>query len=285
MKQALLILLATVAGTYAAASLKVRAGDLSSANYHIPMPLTVAEALAQSWTLTSRPENSLLPSLILYCHESRKACVLYDDTENIAGYQEAFPTDELTDAVYDWGVQGYTKWTPSDDGKVYYATQLYFVTEEYLATSKADRLSSRNASTVLQLDGMWVSGFNGELVKLPKNFEEDENTDFTKQVCSATMGYHYYYKFSKDLVCSAETLFPWFPMAISGRLVSLGVLAYGKMPEQDFDVCERYSRAVTEYIAPAAPECFYDLADSPGILSTHIFFDLDDPSAIQCPSS
>ncbi|XP_049877898.1 uncharacterized protein LOC126375099 [Pectinophora gossypiella] len=278
MKQALLILLATVAGTYASASLKVRFGAPLTKRF-IKMPLTVTEASQTfKWTETPRPENSLLPSLILYCHESRKSCVLFDDTGYIAGYQTAFPTDEYTNNIYDWEVQGFTKWTPSDDGKVYYATQIYFVSEEFMAKSKEERYAARVSNSILQLDGIWVSGFNGKLMKISKTFEDIKSTLFTKQACIPGMGRHYYYNMSESLECSAETMLPWFPLFHGGRLVAVGLVTYGQMPEQSYDVFERPPKLAVKAIVPSGPQCLYNLADNPGLVTSHIYFDVDSPS-------
>lgn len=63
-----------------------------------------------------------------------------------------------------------------------------FLIAEFLATSKEERLATRNDKKTLQQDGIWVTGFNKEIMKISNRSEELSKSNFTKQNCIPWMG-------------------------------------------------------------------------------------------------
>lgn len=46
-------------------------------------------------------------------------------------------------------------------------------------------------------------------------------------------GQHYYYKMSEETVCTADTMFPWFPLYNHGQLIAMGMAVFGHLERVD----------------------------------------------------
>ncbi|XP_028176483.1 uncharacterized protein LOC114364502 [Ostrinia furnacalis] len=262
-------------------------------SYFIHVPQTVADAKNSRWLETPRPDGPL-SSLIMMCPSQNDVvlCALYDDNGDVAGLQIALPTDSYTGAVLDWATQGYTYWTApaNSNGQVrnYWTLQQYFVSEATLKKSKEERRASRVAGRVLQENAVWVTGFNGDLMRISGNANEvtdTATTHFTKQACIILMGRHYYYNMTTATQCRSDTLLPWFPLLDVGtdQLIGMGFTSFGQLPANALvkDYFERPNVSNVKLIVPDGPECLFELADSPGLTTMHIYY-VDSPWLINC---
>ncbi|KAJ2942135.1 hypothetical protein O0L34_g11048 [Tuta absoluta] len=281
MKQLLLVLLSTVAVVLGKASLRVKWGPgAASPDQYISLPVTVNEAKSQSWKQEERVDK-VLPSLVLYCHPSFLVCVFYDDTDNAAGLQIAVPQDDVKDAVWDWKVQGYYKWTPSN-GKSYWTKQQYYVTQEYLNIKASQRVAQRKPDTVLQVGGVWVSGLNGELFEITNKPEPLLSKQYTEQGCFNGMGLHFW-RLNQQSSCGS-TFFPWFLLFSKQRdLIGTGLGCAFKLDPAVLskDFFERPGELALRLIVPRGPQCLYELGRSNNLLSMHVFF-IEEPWKFTC---
>ncbi|KAL4716723.1 hypothetical protein ACJJTC_004842 [Scirpophaga incertulas] len=256
----------------------------------ISLPRTVSEAKNARWVKTPRPDGPL-PSLDLYCPSAsdRLVCTLYDDTHYIAGLQIALPTHLYTDYIMDWETLGYTLWTPpvaNGHPSSYWTLQMYYVNEATLEKSVEERLAYRNKDKTLQEANVWVTGFHKERVAISvdgNKIADSPNSLFTKQACIVLMGRHYYYNMTTLTQCDAESILPWFPLVHSGELIGVGFLSFGKLSPKSIvrDYFERPTRANVEMIIPNGPQCLYELAENPGVVTMHTYF-VDAPWLINC---
>ncbi|KAJ8724089.1 hypothetical protein PYW07_008069 [Mythimna separata] len=255
----------------------------------INLPLSVAATGGKGWKQRTRdnlPEG--YSKLSIFCHPTDyTVCVFFDDTGYIAGLQVAINEADISDSLYDWSVQGFSRWTVDADGKILnlWTTQQYFITPETLATDPAIRVSQRNPNLMLQDHSIVVSGFNGELYRISTNVSDitGPNSDFTEQACIPWMGEHYYYKMKSSLECKADTLFPWFPLVYSHQLIGLGMVTFGKHTVRPGTIewFEKPGRTAVQVIVPRGPQCLYDLADSPGLITMHTYY-IKHPYEVTC---
>ncbi|KAJ2939772.1 hypothetical protein O0L34_g17963 [Tuta absoluta] len=253
--------------------LKVRFGVGGfGTDHYVTLPLTVSEAKDQDWTQEERADKPL-PSLVMYCHSSYIICVMYDDTEYAAGIQVALPANDFQYAQWDWNVQGYIRWNPSN-GRSYWTKQQYFVNEEYLKISASQRVSTRDKSSLLSVGGsVWVSGNRGELFEITKRPDHLLANGFTEQGCIPGMGLHYW-RLNKTSECDAE-MFPWFTLNDRAHdLIGTGLSVPGYLDPKDLekDWFERPPVVAVMAVVPRGPQCVYDLAGKPGFTTIHIFY-------------
>ncbi|KAI5638991.1 hypothetical protein NE865_08443 [Phthorimaea operculella] len=248
-------------------------------DHFVSLPMTLAEAKKQSWTQEERVDI-VLPSLVMYCHETFMICVMYDDTEYAAGLQVAVPANDFQQAQWDWDTQGWLKWIPSNS-KSYWAKHQYFVTEEYLETSAEERVANRDKSSLLSVGGsVWVSGIRAERFEITKR--PDLSKGFTEQACVPGMGHHYW-RLNETTECNSE-MFPWFSVHDNHRdLVAMGLYVPGKLDPKDLpkDWFERAPAWTAKILVPHGPQCLYDLGANPGLLSIHTYY-VSDPWKIVC---
>ncbi|XP_037294170.1 uncharacterized protein LOC115452772 [Manduca sexta] len=255
--------------------------------FFIDIPQTATEAKAQNWQAVDRPQGlKILPQLVLYCYSDHVLCAFYDDTEYVAGLQIGLSDEEFTDAVFDMNVQGYTSWTTTVNGvkKHFWTIQQYFVSEESFQKSKEERLAARNTDKTLQENAVWVTGFNGELLKVSSSAQEiNDNSPFTRQSCIPWMGRHYYYNMTESTECTADGMFPWFPLVDSGELIATGFLTFGKITikQGQRNWFENPPLAIVKLIVPHGPQCMYDLVTKTGAVTMHIYY-IDKPWLIGC---
>ncbi|KOB66789.1 Uncharacterized protein OBRU01_20911, partial [Operophtera brumata] len=168
----------------------------------------------------------------------------------------------IPDDSFDTGLKPdklFVKWTaPASEGEpsmdYWTATQFYVspgltpffynvysaILPEYLEKSKEERLAERDLTRLLQQDGVWLTGTDGELLKVSSS-EEDitEQGLFTKQAC-----------------------IPWMGKTLPTVNVAL------------YSLCEHYYIMLNllQTIVPSGPQCMWDLADSPGVLTIHVYY-------------
>ncbi|CAG4931194.1 unnamed protein product [Parnassius apollo] len=265
---------------------KFSVGIRPGIDFFFPLPRTVYDAKCEGWTLTERPSGHM-PSLVMYCPGERIVCTMFDQDENIAGLQIAVPKDEITDSTLDWPTQGWTKWTTtttSGETTTFWTIQQYFVSKDTLKTIKEERFTVlERARDVLRENAVWVTAFNGELVKISKNAADIKTSIFTRQACIPGMGRHYFYNMTSETPCTSSTLFPWFAIVHSGELVATGLIAQGKLPvkSDQRDWFERPHKLVVKTIVPDGPQCLYDLVEKHGAVTMHIYY-VERPWFIGC---
>ncbi|CAH1637596.1 unnamed protein product [Spodoptera littoralis] len=254
----------------------------------IELPQSNTTALEKSWVQVTRPEGPAgLASLVLWCPPTDyTVCVLIDDTGYIAGLQVALDIEKVTGNIYDMRTQGFTYWTTNMNGetKNYWTTQQYYISPETLATDPAARIAARDPNLMLQDHSIYVSGLNGELYAISTNTSDiAHNSDFTEQACIPGMGDHYYYKMTPELSCTEDNLLPWFPLVHSDQLIGIGMVTYGRhvVSEGATDWFETPTRGVIMAIVPRGPQCMYDMADSPGVITMHTYF-IKHPYEVTC---
>ncbi|XP_041969158.1 uncharacterized protein LOC121726008 [Aricia agestis] len=266
--------------------IKFNVGLRPGTDFFFDVPKTVDAAISEGWSLTQRINTAPYPSLVLYCPADRDLCAYFDDLGYIAGLQIALAQDEFTDAIFDWETQGFTEWvpaTPTGEIKKYWTIQQYFVSEAYLLQSAADREAMRKEGVLLQEDAVWVTGINRAIDRISTSRTDIENSVYTRQACLPWMGRHFYYNMSAETTCTASTMYPWFPLVHSGQLIATGFVVFGKLPiiEGQRDWFERPPRLAVQVIVPRGPQCLYDLVDSVGLLTMHIYY-VENPWTIGC---
>ncbi|CAH2980697.1 unnamed protein product [Chilo suppressalis] len=260
-------------------------------SYFMSVPRTIAEAKNARWVQQPRPDGPM-PELVLYCpsQNDRVLCALFDDTAYVAGLQVALDEAKMTDAPFDWKVQGFTRWTPPPNTQgvveTYQTIQQYFIDEVELAKTPAERITARNADKTIQFNGVWVTGFNGERMRISDRTEDIANTavsHFTKQACIPLMGRHYYYNMTASTACTADSLFPWFPLVHSGELIGMGFIVFGKLEEKAIirDYFERPPVTAVKVIVPDGPECLYEMARDPAMITMHSYY-INTPWLVDC---
>ncbi|XP_072929570.1 uncharacterized protein [Epargyreus clarus] len=269
---------------------KFSVGLFPGRDFFFDIPRKIADAVAHDWTPRERPEtSSSLASLVMYCYDGNYICAMYDpDTEFVAGLQVSLPLNEFTDAKFDWEVQGFKPWTPSVDADAesvtYMIKELYFISEATLMKNKEERLQVVQSDEILTEDAVWVTGFNGDLMKIPTTETGIANSGFTEQACIVWMGRHYYYNMSSATECTSDSILNWFPLVDGGKLIAMGFMVVGVLPEKSGQRFwfERPATLAVKTIVPRGPTCLYDLADDPTVTTMHIYF-IDSPWTIGCP--
>ncbi|KAL0869331.1 hypothetical protein ABMA27_007589 [Loxostege sticticalis] len=262
-------------------------------SFFISIPRTVATAKNSRWVETDRPSGPH-PSLVMYCPSKNDVvvCALFDDNNNIAGLQIALPEDLWTGAVFDKATQGFTYWTAPANShgarRNYWTIQQYFVSGESLSKTKEERMAAHVEGRVLQEKAVWVTAFNGELMKLSGIASEVTDTNstlFTEQACIPLMGRHYFYNMTAETQCTSETILPWFPMVDrrTDQLIASGFMTFGKIPAENLvkNYFERPPRLQVELIVPDGPDCLYELTENYGGITMHIYY-VDSPFLINC---
>ncbi|KAL4716680.1 hypothetical protein ACJJTC_004799 [Scirpophaga incertulas] len=293
----LIALLAVIAVAHGAwqKGLKVRYGTNPlhiGSRYFMEVPQFLSDAKNARWVETPRPNIGVLPELVLYCPSAsdHSMCVFFDDTQYVAGVQVAIAQDAVVSQVLDWEVQGFTKWNPpagsAGNVRTYWATQMFFVNEEFLQISAEERIASRNREKLLQLNYIWVTGFNGEQMAISVHGDEIADSPvslYTKQACASLKGRHYYYNMTEVTECSSDKLLPWFPLVHSNELIGIGFVTMGTVDANRLvkDYFERPSRSDLRNIVTNGPRCLYDMAADTGITTMHTYF-VHNPWFINC---
>ncbi|KAJ8713859.1 hypothetical protein PYW08_007479 [Mythimna loreyi] len=253
------------------------------------LPQSKDSAAKMGWKQTPKPDlHTEFASLELWCPQCNNVCVLFDDTGYVAGLLIAFNMNQYSDALYNWTIQGFKNWITKDksgNSAEYKYTAIYFSSPEYLKTSAEARIASRNPETLLQDKYIYVSGINGKLHPISTDVTQIDNTalsNFTLQACMPSMGDHYYYQMTKELECNDE-LFPFFPLTFAGRLVGMGFVSFGKYETEKgcTNYFEKPSSTAVKIIVPRGPDCLYELANSPGVITMHTYF-IKKPSDMFC---
>uniref|UniRef100_A0A2A4J3P8 Uncharacterized protein n=1 Tax=Heliothis virescens TaxID=7102 RepID=A0A2A4J3P8_HELVI len=291
---ALLCLVAAPALAAYKANLRVRF-DLNplafGSSSFVELPLTVWQAVAKGWTQKTGPTvPSGYEALVLYGPaDDNTVNLYYDDNDWVAGFQIGLDKEQISDAVFDFEIQGFTSWTTTlsnGTSRDYWTITTYFFTPDYLTTDATTRNSSRNTETLIQGGSMAVNGYNGDLYTISADPTVIANTSvsgFTEQACMIWMGHHYYYNMTTSTECVQGNMFPWFPLAYNGVVTGIGFNFFGKYaPRPDnFNYFENPASAAVKLIVPRGPTCLYDLADDPSILTMHIYF-IETPRTALC---
>ncbi|KAJ8716510.1 hypothetical protein PYW07_003137 [Mythimna separata] len=291
----LLTLLSTLVvstlGLYYAPGLKVRfdfacVGIGTKAFIELPQNTTVAAA--SGWVQKTRPDSPVgFETLELWCPSTDyTVCLLFDDTGYVAGMQIAFDEELVSNAEYDWTVQGYTNWTTTmnDTTENYFTVQQYYVSKETLAKAATCK-AARDSSLLLQEDSLWVSGINGELFEISTKASDitGGNSLFTKQQCIPRMGYHYYYNMTTSSECIDKLMFPWFPLIDHDQLIGIGFNLFGQYtPNTGSTNWFEYSgETAVRYTIPNGPDCLYEIAGRVGQVTMHTYF-IESPYNVVC---
>ncbi|XP_060805302.1 uncharacterized protein LOC106129042 [Amyelois transitella] len=283
----LIVLLAAVTVAYGVKynGLRVKYGwsdALVDKEYFFTLPRTISDAEGQGWKRTERPPNAL-PELRMYCPQGRGVCPLYDTAGFVSGLQIALPVDDFESLAIK-PEKKFVKWrAPASEGEPsrdYWTLTQFYVSEESLKAGAGPQIE--NGET-LQDGGVWVTGLDGRLLRIP--IDEDDiasKTLYKKQNCVPNMGTHYYYNMTKQMKC--EDLLPWFALVDDGELIGTGFMMVGKLATQKqrhwFEIPPS-PKQVPEIVIPYAPDCFRDWAESYGIVSLHIYY-IDNPWTIRC---
>ncbi|XP_013170622.1 PREDICTED: uncharacterized protein LOC106120014 [Papilio xuthus] len=288
--QVLFILFALICGAFGAweSGLRVRfgVGMAIGTEAFIPIPRTLSAAKSQGWAKTARPSGPL-PSLVMYCADDRMMCALYDPEGVVAGIQIAIAQIDISGSTLNWKTQGFVEWTATtaDGTKLkYWAIQQYFVSKATLDMSKEDRMKMTNSSSLLREGAVWLPGFNGKLMRISAKSADLEKSSFTRQACLPLMGRHYYYKMTPTTSCASDKLLPWFPIAHSGQTIATGLILHGKLAfnkRTKKNWFENPDRAAVKAIVPRGPQCLYNLADNPGVVTIHSYY-VEAPWTINC---
>ncbi|XP_069360853.1 uncharacterized protein [Maniola hyperantus] len=147
--------------------------------------MTLAEAKEKGYELTPRPEGPM-PELELYCPKEDKClCLFFDkETGHISGLNIGIRKDAVSDAVFDWGAQGWTDWeVPSEDGTtvLYVSIQQFYCSPEFLKKTPEERIAARKENHVLPENAIWLTGFNSVLDRISTAEDTMLNSDYTKQ--------------------------------------------------------------------------------------------------------
>ncbi|RVE44600.1 hypothetical protein evm_010738 [Chilo suppressalis] len=254
---------------------------LADKDYFYTIPRTISDAESLTWKRTERPPGAL-PELRMYCPPGRGVCPLYDTAGFVAGLQLALPVDEYESLAIK-PEKKFVKWSaPAVEGepaKEYWTLTQYYVSEESLKAGAGPQAA--NGET-LQDGGVWVTGLDGKLFKIPTSEAEISTTPFTKQNCVPNMGTHYYYNMTRDMKC--EDLLPWFALTNGGEMIGTGFMMFGKLatqkPRHWFEIPPTEDQ-LSEIVIPYAPPCLGEWGSSYGLISLHIYY-IDDPWNLRC---
>ncbi|KAJ0173787.1 hypothetical protein K1T71_010936 [Dendrolimus kikuchii] len=281
-----LIALATLVCGIQYDGLRVKFGwsdALADMEYFFKIPRTISEAESEGWRRTERPPGPL-KELRMYCPPGRYVCSLYDTAGFVAGLQIAIPVDEFESPLKPEG--RFVKWhaaaSEGEPAKDYWSATQYYVSEESLKAGAGPQIENGNT---LQDGGVWVTGMDGRLMRIPSTEAELNTTAYKKQNCIPNMGTHYYYNMTKDLNC--DHLMPWFATVTESDLVATGYQTIGRMNKPKkarswFDDISAPAKS-TRMTLPFAPDCLVDMVDKYGVLSIHIYY-INEPWTIRCKS-
>ncbi|XP_063367155.1 uncharacterized protein LOC134655649 [Cydia amplana] len=254
---------------------------LADMEYFFKIPRTSKDAETEGWRRTERPPGPL-PELRMYCPQGRAVCPLFDAGGFVAGLQISLPVDEYESLAMK-PEKKLVKWrAPALEGEPsrdYWTLTQYFVSEESLKAGAGPQVE--NGAT-LQDGGVWVTGLDGRLMRIPSTEAELNSTAFKKQNCIPNMGTHYYYNMTQEMKC--EDTLPWFALVSQGDLIGTGFQIFGRVGRQKYrDWFERPpgARQGAELTIPFAPPCLYEWVSSYGIVSLHIYY-VDKPWTIKC---
>ncbi|XP_073950700.1 uncharacterized protein [Choristoneura fumiferana] len=256
---------------------------LADVEHFYKIPRTISDVEAEGWRRTERPPGAL-PELRMYCPPGRGVCPLYDAGGFVAGLQLALPVDEYESLAVK-PEKKFVKWrAPAAEGEPsrdYWTVTQFFVSEESLKAGAGPQVE--NGAT-LQDGGVWVTGLDGRLMRIPSTEAEINSTMFKKQNCIPNMGTHYYYNMTSEMKC--EEMLPWFALISQGELVGTGFQMFGRLARQKHrDWFERppSPKKSAEITIPFAPQCLLEWASSYGVVSLHIYY-VDKPWTIKCKS-
>ncbi|KAM3962541.1 uncharacterized protein ACR2FA_003446 [Aphomia sociella] len=276
--------LASLASAVKYNGLRVKFGwsdALADVEYFFKIPRTITDVETEGWKRTERPPGAL-PELRMYCPPGRGVCPLYDTAGFVAGLQLALPVDEFESLAIK-PEKKFIKWRApavgSEPSKEYWTLTQYYVSEESLKAGAGPQVE--NGAT-LQDGGVWVTGLDGRLLRIPTKEADLNNTLYKKQNCVPNMGTHYYYNMTKDMKC--EDHLPWFTLVNKGELIGTGFMMFGKLGPQktrNWFELPPTPEQLPEIVIPYAPDCFGDWASSYGLVTLHIYY-IDDPWNIRC---
>ncbi|XP_028176480.1 uncharacterized protein LOC114364499 isoform X3 [Ostrinia furnacalis] len=254
---------------------------LADTDYFFKIPRTINEAESSGWKRIERPPGPL-PELRMYCPPGRAVCPLFDTAGFVAGLQIALPVDDYESLAIK-PEKKFVKWNaPAVEGepaKQYWTLTQFYVSQDSLKAGSGPQVE--NGET-LQDGGVWVTGLDGKLLKIPISEAELNTTAYKRQNCVPNMGTHYYYNMTEQMKC--EDLLPWFALTTNGELLGTGFMMFGKLatqkPRHWFEIPPSRSE-VAEITIPYAPKCLEEWGTSYGILSLHIYY-IDDPWNIRC---
>ncbi|KAG7306188.1 hypothetical protein JYU34_008785 [Plutella xylostella] len=238
--------------------------------------------ISEGWVRVARSSDALLPTLKMYCmKQDYTFCTMYDAvTGDVSGLQISIPVADYKNYPVDLGTIGFRKWT-APDNKEYWISEQYFVDPEPSKSGLNERRASR-ADATLEQSGVWVPDVRGRPMKIGDKEADMQGTNFDKQGCTVSMGQHYYYNMTSQSDCSQ--LYPWFGLYNEGALVGTGFKIFGTLPEVPAGKrvwFEDSNRLAIQLIVPDGPECLYDLTDSPGAFTLHIYYE-DHPYTFFC---
>ncbi|XP_063387652.1 uncharacterized protein LOC134673585 [Cydia fagiglandana] len=267
-------------------------GVVFGQSFFFDVPRTLSDAVSEGWVQQTQADGLPVTSVSMYCYSDNIVCNFYDSDGDVAGCCKlslmisVLPKDKFTPHFDNMEDFGFTTWTV--DGAEYWTLQQYFTTEEILS-SRANRA---NENKITENGGVWVVGPYKEVVQISNSTSAiiDEGL-FTRQACIPWMGRHYYYKMTPELSCTDEPMFPWFPLVESGELVATGFVVPATLNldsgardwprSQDAGWFEHPNEIAVKAIVPDGPQCLYDLAASPGLVTMHIYY-IDQPWLISC---
>ncbi|XP_047994746.1 uncharacterized protein LOC125232943 [Leguminivora glycinivorella] len=257
-------------------------GVIFGRSFFFDIPRTLSEAVSERWVQRTPPLGLPVTSVTMYCYSDNVVCNFYDSNGDVAGLQIGLNKNKFTPHFDNMEDAGFTTWTVN--GVDYWTIQQYFTTEEILSSRVASPTRRENENKVTENGGVWVVGPHKEVVHISNSTSTiaDEGL-FTRQACIPWMGRHYYYRMTEDLSCTDEPLFPWFGLVDSGELVATGFVIPGKLnlDRNSRDWFEHPESAAVKAIVPDGPECLYNLASSPGLVTMHVYY-IDQPWLISC---
>ncbi|KAJ8713857.1 hypothetical protein PYW08_007477 [Mythimna loreyi] len=236
--------------------------DVFDGFHFLPRNITLAEK--EDYIQIENPHTTTGFGKLTHWIKRGQWCYLvslfYDENEQIAGIQINQPV-QYVNSHFDLTAQGFKIWNHLDVDYAYYS--LFWVSED-----EQTRVKSYDPEKVIRDEYLTVSGYNGDLDKIPTDSRKLESI-WKEQACIPMMGRHYYYNMTQSQTCDTP-FYPWFPLSDvrTNQIIGLGAMYIGESGCK----MEAPSTSAVKMIVPTGPQCLYDLVDKYHASTLHVYF-------------
>jgi len=234
----------------------------------VSQPRTAAEAEAAGWQLVSNDcsEGASFPG-VRYApvkDNGPDMVVIYDVNGFIAGMHSVVLKKYSSG---NW--QSDSTWyrTETIFGEEAYLTTAYFVSPEIICTGRTQaEFDVDGTGNILLFQNGPTSQ---DVIQAPPDLDSTAGTPWYRHFCFVNMGRHYFQlNYDTNAPCDSSSLVP-IQLVYSGGVLNGFVWQHvARLPG---DLWEEVNGLAISQIIDRPPDCFYDLAVSPGITTMHTY--------------